>query len=48
MLGNEGEASMVLKGDLMAGTLSSGAYIMTICYDKSIQRMNSLDILRGR
>jgi hypothetical protein len=38
-----------LLGDLITGTLSSGAYIMTICYDGSIQRVNTLDIqLRGR
>ena len=30
--------------DLMTGKLSSGAYIITLCYDRSIQRVNFLDI----
>ena len=35
--------------DLMTGKLPSGAYIMIICYDRSIERVNTLDIQqRGR
>jgi hypothetical protein len=35
--------------DLVTGKLSNGAYIMTLCYDRPLQRVNFLDIqLRGR
>ena len=40
----EGAERTVLKGNLMTGTLSSGAYVTTVCYDRSTQRVNSLDI----
>jgi len=48
-----GEAAVVLEyarwEDLMTGKLSSGAYIVIVCYDRSIERVNSLDIqLRAR
>src|SRR6266566_797588 len=44
-----GVAARVWCEDLKTGTLSSGAYVITLYYDRSIQRVNSLDIqLRGR
>jgi hypothetical protein len=45
-----GEAAVVLWWeDLVTGKLSNGAYIMTLCYEKPLQRVNFLDIqLRGR
>ena len=53
-VGNDGDirtarvglAARVWCEDLTTGTLTtSGAYIMTLCYDGSMQRVNTLYIL---